>query len=1334
VDTAKIDRVIAEIIARQEQGETIDLGDWIAKHEDIADSLRSFFANVDLFQNNLASGSIDRQFDGRRLDGRQRDCLDTGGQNSHTLPAHSGGLPEEFSSGKIEFGRYRIKRLLGEGGMGEVYLARDAVLDRAVAIKVPKFSSHDRANQIERFRREAMSTANLRHRNICPVYDVGSYQGVNYLTMAYIKGKPLSKLVNTKNRILQRKAAFIVVKLADALFAAHESGFIHRDIKPSNVLIDSSGEPILMDFGLARRIEVGEDSGITQTGCIAGTPAYMSPEQIRGSREEVGPPSDIYSLGLILYELLTGRIPFQGSALEVISKTLLGDPPSIRDLRPNVDHELEQICMRMMAKSTEDRYESMSEVAVELKAVARRLKASESQKPPVCGEVESSSHVDTHDSINTAITRSTPAPSPDIGGNHFADTTAEQRPVLRYLDEISTPQRVALVCVSLLSLCLMGFTGQQWNKQARDLPAKQDDVPNTIPVDPPPNNPPPPSNPGPEEEPASIGPETHGTPDDSIESGESPKQRRDGIGSITIHNVQTAGEPITVGETVTVEIEVTVDKAFASQFAHQNERTDSIPARGIGKVWLERKGADGEIEALQHRPPIDYLYELDSWESALGDAIKPQETVTVLYQMDTHGFEPGRYRVYIEYVDANEKTLAANSTSFRLKAEDGQANPESELTEVPEKPDRPEQNPRRKPAPVGEMIREKVNRVLQPPPDAKDDKDAPGEDDHAARKAFNQNLPWWFAPPETRAITYVAGIQDFSDKLDHVARTLRQTPPDLLNSFIAGIMIKRGLDRNGSLVCLYGPASGPNNVSPFAFMLPRLEPGPAGNVNDAETVHLRVHKFKHINAGNYICFSKPNDYGWFQRCSNRPSGFAEQLGGLNRFLLQQDVGFALSKSAVTKGVKIQLPLSESFPIPIELDEIAKYAFDFSGLKVAAGGIKILEADGVRVSVAAATDDARDTGQWHRSMQLDRDELFKTLPDGPVALALGISSCRQWNRSLEQIIKEELRDPEIGGERLAEMISLDSLKGCTVMLSAQPNLPPEKIAEQLHLQFKVDNAVDSIDAIYDCLKELEELLEEIGGHRISVEKKQLRGDDAIVGHVRLMSDEDKFSVHQFTLWPLDDDTLMMQGGEPEVLNQIVKRIRAGDRLVNNANIQSTLRLAEPNAQQVLLIDGYNTCEIIWQLQKASGQNPPFNAKTFFADIQNTQPLLISGQFESSLIEFRVTASQPLLTKVSAPLSLEIISWAGEKLAKGEPLEPDEQLIGILTKQRVPRDLNKQRVRRDAPNGVRNQSPIPLQIDADQVSNSAVWLQIKSKAYQFSNSAVWLKIMLKAVSPW
>ncbi len=256
--------------------------------------------------------------------------------------------------------------------MGVVSLALDTQLHRNVALKYPKLSKQIDPQERERFFREARSAATLRHPNICPVFDAGEIDGVCYIAMAYIEGEPLSAYIRSDSLSSVRNAVLVIRKIAHAVHDAHQHGIIHRDLKPANIIIDDRNEPIVMDFGLARFFahpveeslqqasHEGSNLELTAQGVVVGTPQYMSPEQALADAQGIGPPTDIFSLGVIFYELLTGQRPFKGNTLAELIRSLTSQepaPPST--LREDIPPEIDQICLRMLAKKPEDRYANM---------------------------------------------------------------------------------------------------------------------------------------------------------------------------------------------------------------------------------------------------------------------------------------------------------------------------------------------------------------------------------------------------------------------------------------------------------------------------------------------------------------------------------------------------------------------------------------------------------------------------------------------------------------------------------------------------------------------------------------------------------------------------------------------------------------------------------------------------------------------------------------------------------------------------------------------------------------------------------------------------------------
>jgi hypothetical protein len=263
-------------------------------------------------------------------------------------------LPEQF-------GRFHILRKLGEGGMAAVYLAEDSELGRQVALKVPHLSDADGPKVIERFYREARAAAAINHPNICPVHAVGQIDGIHYLCMPYIEGGSLAQRLGHQQPLPPERAVALVLRLARTLQEVHQKGIIHRDLKPANIMLRPGDEPVIMDFGLARALAASHR--LTQTGTAIGTPAYMSPEQVLGDLEAIGCATDIYSLGVILYELLTGHLPFPGPGPALFGQILHAAVPSPSSVRPRLDPALDGLCRKALAKKPSGRYPSMADFA-----------------------------------------------------------------------------------------------------------------------------------------------------------------------------------------------------------------------------------------------------------------------------------------------------------------------------------------------------------------------------------------------------------------------------------------------------------------------------------------------------------------------------------------------------------------------------------------------------------------------------------------------------------------------------------------------------------------------------------------------------------------------------------------------------------------------------------------------------------------------------------------------------------------------------------------------------------------------------------------------------------
>ena len=334
-DDPRIQAALREYLEQIDRGEAVDRAAFLARHADIADGLAALL-------------SVDERLQAKAAATLPPAAAATVTQSAsehsqETLAPRSsaGGGSANRPSIAARFGRYRILKLLGRGAMGEVYLAEDTLLGRSVALKTPSFKDDETGELLTRFYREARAAATLRHPNICPVYDVGEIDGTHFLTMAYIEGRLLSDYIRPGKPLPDRWILSVIRKLSLAVNEAHRVGIIHRDLKPGNIMIDSQGVPMVMDFGLARQIQREDESRLTQSGMLIGSPAYMSPEQVDSNPHQIGPAADQYALGVVLYELLTGEPPFRGTIIAVIGQILTKEPKAPSQLRPGFDPRIE---------------------------------------------------------------------------------------------------------------------------------------------------------------------------------------------------------------------------------------------------------------------------------------------------------------------------------------------------------------------------------------------------------------------------------------------------------------------------------------------------------------------------------------------------------------------------------------------------------------------------------------------------------------------------------------------------------------------------------------------------------------------------------------------------------------------------------------------------------------------------------------------------------------------------------------------------------------------------------------------------------------------------------
>ena len=326
------------------------------QNADLAGQLRELFATVSVTDAVAMESTIIMRSD----DGR------SGADEKDIRPFIGDGFVPGVSSLPAQFGEYELLEEIGRGGMGIVYRAVQKSLQRVVAVKMLLRRDLASPADLTRFRSEAEAAAQLDHPGIVSIFEVGEHKGHPFYSMRYIEGTTLAKRLQA-GPIPPREGAQILLRVAEAVQAAHSRGVLHRDLKPSNILIDLAGKPHVSDFGLAKRLEGNQT--MTHTGAILGTPCYMSPEQAAGSRGDVGPVSDVWSLGAILYQVLVDRPPFQASSpMDTLLAVLEVDPPLPRSINREVNRDLEMIALKTLQKPQDLRYASAAHLANDLRA------------------------------------------------------------------------------------------------------------------------------------------------------------------------------------------------------------------------------------------------------------------------------------------------------------------------------------------------------------------------------------------------------------------------------------------------------------------------------------------------------------------------------------------------------------------------------------------------------------------------------------------------------------------------------------------------------------------------------------------------------------------------------------------------------------------------------------------------------------------------------------------------------------------------------------------------------------------------------------------------------
>ncbi len=351
-DESLLAELIDSLTDALRRGETPDVDAAARRQPQLADELRSLWATIWVAESLAFS---DRP----------------GSNDTEEFNADFG--PDASSDQAFDFDGYQILKELGRGGMGVVYRARDQRRGRIVALKRLLRGTVSSARDVERFQVEATAASHLAHPHIVPVFQVGDHEGQPYFTMQYVEGTTLAKKL-ADGPMSELEAVRLLIPVCRAVHYAHERGVLHRDLKPSNILLDHDGHPYVSDFGLAKRIDLDDDHFLTPSDALLGTPGYMPPEQAREAhrRAPLGPTCDVYSLGAILYQTLTGRPPFQaGTPVETMMLALEQDPIAPRALNPRVSPDLQMVVLRCLQKQPELRYPSAAALADDLEAFLR---------------------------------------------------------------------------------------------------------------------------------------------------------------------------------------------------------------------------------------------------------------------------------------------------------------------------------------------------------------------------------------------------------------------------------------------------------------------------------------------------------------------------------------------------------------------------------------------------------------------------------------------------------------------------------------------------------------------------------------------------------------------------------------------------------------------------------------------------------------------------------------------------------------------------------------------------------------------------------------------------